>query len=114
VTDTRRYLNHAFWGVLLVGIALRFFRLGENSFWIDEVGSLRFVGASFWEVPTAALANHAFEPPVYFWLLDIMVHLFGLSEVSARAVSAIAGALTIPVVWLLLKELTRREAVAAR
>ena len=35
-----------------------------------------------------------------------------MSETSLRLVSAVAGTLTIPVAWLLIRELTRSRAVA--
>jgi len=102
-----------FWVVVTLALGLRLFQLGQNSLWIDEIASLRTIAGSFWEVAEAAMRHNAFEPPLYFWLLDIAAQLFGMSEVGVRLVSAIAGALTIPVVWLLVREMTRREDVAA-
>ena len=102
-----------FWVVVTLALGLRLFQLGQNSLWIDEIASLRTIAGSFWEVAEAAMRHNAFEPPLYFWLLDIAAQLFGMSEVGVRLVSAIAGALTIPVVWLLAREMTRREDVAA-
>ncbi|MGH7499289.1 MAG: glycosyltransferase family 39 protein [Gemmatimonadales bacterium] len=95
-----------------VGAVLRFYRLGQNSLWIDEVASLRTASEAFWSIPAAAMRHNAFEPPLYFWLLHIVERSFGDGEVSLRFISAMAGALTIPMVWLMMRELSQRRDVA--
>jgi mannosyltransferase len=42
---------------------------------------------------------------VYFWLLHLVVSLFGDSEVALRALSALAGAVAIPLAALLFRSL---------
>jgi mannosyltransferase len=91
---------------------LRFYRLGQNSLWIDEVASLRTASEAFWSIPVAAMRHNAFEPPLYFWLLHIVERSFGGGEASLRFISAIAGALTIPMVWLMVRELSQERDVA--
>jgi 4-amino-4-deoxy-L-arabinose transferase-like glycosyltransferase len=100
--------------VLIVVIAsfLRLWHLGHQSLWIDELGSLLTALPSLAEIPAQALRHDAFEPPLYFWLLHGMIHVAGPSEWALRLLSAVAGSLTVPVVWLLLREVTQRAPIA--
>jgi mannosyltransferase len=97
---------------LLVGAVLRFWHLGQQSLWADEFASLLTALPSPADIPAQALRNDAFEPPLYFWLLHGVIHLAGSSEWALRLLSAVAGTLTIPVVWLLLRDLTGRATIA--
>ena len=98
--------------IFALGAALRFFRLGQDALWSDEVASVRTSGVPFSRISEAALQHNAFEPPLYFWLLHLVSLPMGDGEVSLRFLSAAAGALTIPLVWLLAMELTGGRTVA--
>ena len=89
--------------LLAAGAALRLYRLGKNSLWIDEYASLTVARLPLSEIPSAALLGDAFEPPLYFWLLHLTIDLFGDSEFGLRLLSAAVGTLTIPVAALLIK-----------
>ena len=95
----------------LVGAMLRLYRIGSNSLWVDEFATLKIVRPPFAEIARAA-AEVSFCPPLHFWLVHGVVALLGVSETSLRLVSAVAGALTIPVAWLLIRELTRSRSIA--
>jgi len=90
-----------------IAAALRFWHLGRQSLWADEFASLLTALASPANIPAQALRNDAFEPPLYFWLLHGVMQATGPSEWGLRLLSAIAGTLTVPVVWLLLRDCTR-------
>ena len=64
------------------------------------------------DIPAAALQGNAFEPPLYFWLLHGVLSLFGTSEAGLRALSVAAGVITVPVTWLLVRDLTDRPGTA--
>jgi mannosyltransferase len=98
--------------ITAIGLALRCYRLGQNSFWTDEIASLQTASERFWAIPKAALRQDAFEPPLYFWLLHLIAAAFGDGETALRLLSVIAGALTIPLIWLLVWELSRQRQVA--
>jgi mannosyltransferase len=95
----------------LLGGVLRAYRLGANSLWIDEFATLKIISRPFPEI-LRATAEINFCPPLYFWLVHGVVSIAGVSESSLRLVSAAAGTLTIPVAWLLARELTRSRTVA--
>jgi uncharacterized membrane protein len=88
------------------GSILRFYRLGSNSLWIDEYATLRISLLPFAEIFAENLRNNSFEPPVHFWLTHGIVRILGGSEAAIRLPSSIAGGLTIPVVWLIARDLT--------
>jgi len=95
-----------------IAAALRFLHLGHNSLWIDEFASLITARAPLPLIPESALRYDAFELPMYFWLLHGIVHGYGESEWALRFISAAGGALTVPVIWLLARDLSRSVWVA--
>jgi mannosyltransferase len=95
----------------ILGGLLRAFRLGANSLWVDEFATLKIVSLPFSEILTAA-ARVNFCPPLYFWLVHGVVSVGGISESSLRLISAASGTLTIPVAWLLTRELTGSRSIA--
>jgi 4-amino-4-deoxy-L-arabinose transferase-like glycosyltransferase len=90
---------------ILLGLALRCFRLGQNSLWIDEYMSLTSAVVPFSQIPSAAIRDHGNNPPIYFYLLHLIIGSQGDGEIAVRLVSAIAGILTIPFAWLFAREL---------
>jgi mannosyltransferase len=89
------------------GSMLRFYRLGSNSLWIDEYATLRISMLPFADIFAENLSNNSFEPPIYFWLIHGLIRTLGSSEAAIRLPSAIAGSLTIPVVWLIIRDLSQ-------
>ena len=93
------------WGLVLaltlVAALLRFYDLGEASFWVDE---LDFVNAaiSMQEVGQPLLGSGYPYPraPLLTYALMASFKLFGVSEFSTRLPSALAGVLTIPLVFV--------------
>ncbi len=70
-----------------------------------------------WAVPYLAGKPFVEKPPLYYWLSALMMLTAGRlvgTTVAARAISAICGALTLGVIWLVLREyLGRYRATAA-
>jgi mannosyltransferase len=97
---------------VITAAVLRLWHLGHQSLWFDEFASLITALASPADIPAQALRHDAFEPPLYFWLLHAVVHRAGSSEWALRLLSAVAGTLTVPLVWLLIREVTQRTPIA--
>src|SRR3989344_6270995 len=105
--------------ILLLGIFLRFYKLGEvpNSLNWDEVSwgynsySIISTGrdehGSF--LPTSFKAFGDYKQPVYVYLGTIPIKIFGLSPFSVRFTSALFGSLSIALVFLLSKEIFKKE-----
>jgi mannosyltransferase len=100
--------------ILTLGLTagLRLWQLGQNALWVDELASLQTALPPLRHIPAAALLHNAFEPPLYFWLLHGIMETVGAADRDLRVLSAIAGILTVPVVWLLVRQLSRSEQVA--
>jgi len=83
--------------VTLLGLGLRFYRLSNQSLWTDEVASLETARVPLGQiVERSAVQNNS--PPTYFLLLRVLVGDSNRNiEVRARWLSALAGALSIPV-----------------
>ncbi|MBN2496242.1 MAG: glycosyltransferase [Deltaproteobacteria bacterium] len=93
--STCRYFVQLVGGLTLLGLLLRFFEIGAESYWLDETISMLFVDRPLWEIP-GYLAVKSVHPPLYFMLLHVWSALFGLSEIATRSLSAGLGAASIP------------------
>jgi mannosyltransferase len=98
--------------VLLVltaaGIFLRFYNLTFNSIWLDEAATYNFANNSLlgiWDIT----ANGEFNPPLFHWIEHFML-FFGNSEYVLRFIPALLGAFTIPLFYLIGKEMYDRNA----
>lgn len=90
--------------IALLGAALRFYGLGFRDFWLDESCSFIYVKYLFdWPEGSSLLAESTNLP--YYVLLRGWVEWWGESEISYRALSALAATLTIPMVAVLARRL---------
>lgn len=76
--------------IMVVALAIRLYKLGEWSFWGDEmITVVRAMGKSTAEP----------LPRLSVWLTSTSFTLWGIGEWSARISSAVIGALTVPVLY---------------
>jgi mannosyltransferase len=93
--------------ITVLAAGLRFFRLGEWSFWIDEIYTLNYAQNHFTSLEL--ILKHI--PPFRNWvpisviLTAQVVNQLGVSEWTARLVSAVIGVLTIPILYFPLKKI---------
>lgn len=93
--------------ITLFAVALRFYKLGAWSFWIDEIYTINHAMAHF-STPQLILEN---IPPNRNWvpisviLLAQVLNGVGVSEFSARLVAAVFGILTIPAVYFPIQKI---------
>lgn len=97
------------WLIMWVGAWLRFYRLGDWSFWIDELFTVQNGDRLFAIAAPVDLATAVVEHPTTAVLVQIAAQLFGLSEWSARLPVAILGVLTIPVLYAVAARLLNRR-----
>ena len=94
--------------ITLFAAGLRFYKLGEWSFWIDEIYTINHAISHFSSLDL--ILDHI--PPDRNWIpLSViftaqMMNIWGIQEWSARFVSAVAGVLTIPFLYLPLRRIT--------
>jgi len=90
---------------------LRYYHIGVQSFWTDEVLTLQAAKSEGWELLRYLLYDSS--PPLYYLLLRAWLHL-GESEGAVRALSMVMGVAAVPVCYLLGRELfDRRVGIAA-
>ncbi len=96
----------------LVAAALRFFRLGHQSLWIDEQFTLVAAG-----VPGRLAWRELLENvhgPLHTLAVALAASIGGTSEAMLRAPSAVAGVALVPVMaWLAARFVDRESAPAA-
>ena len=79
--------------ILLMGIILRFYGLGEQNYWYDELITLRVAEGSYSSIITGP------RPPVYLALFKLWTSLFGTSEIATRFLSILFGTVSIVLVF---------------
>jgi putative flippase GtrA len=92
-------------GALLLGAALRFGTLGAESLWNDELSSWKRSLYDNVAQVTAKSAYSDFHPPGFQIVLFYVMKLLGDSEVALRLPSAIAGVLSIGMIFMLGRRL---------
>jgi len=96
--------------IVLLGTGLRLFKIGKESFWFDEMASVRIARAA-WPGPffRELRSDDPYHPPLYFLILRQWRSLVGESEGKLRLLSAIFGVLALPVIYLIGAEMFNRR-----
>jgi mannosyltransferase len=95
-------------GLIVLGAALRFWRIGHQSYWYDESVTLQLVHLSFTGM-LGQLKHLEGTPPVYYCLAWVWTRVFGFSEAGLRSLSAVAGVSMIPMVYVIGSRLASRR-----
>jgi mannosyltransferase len=85
-------------GIIVLGAAIRFSTLGQQSFWLDEATTWGIVSHGLGHVLSTVPKTES-TPPLYYVLAWLWTQVFGTGEVGLRSFSALCGTLTIPVMW---------------
>src|SRR6188768_2284587 len=117
VLELARTRSRAFWivaGLIAVGAALRFATLGVQSYHHDEiVTASRVLRVGFGHAMDAVGFSES-APPLYYALAWIWTQITGTGPWGLRSLSAVAGVATIPVAYLIGRELrTSRTGLVA-
>ena len=94
--------------ITLFGAILRFTHLSALSLWLDEGYTAWAANHSQQDIISLIRADT--NPPLYYLLLHFWTHFFGRGEAGLRSLSALAGTLQIPIVYLIARRLLRPEA----
>ncbi len=89
--------------IVALGGFLRFYQIGSKGLWLDEAFSV-WVGWQPVGELLGWLVNVDQHPPLYYTLLHFWM-AFGDDAAAVRALSALLGSLTIPVIYLLGRRL---------
>jgi uncharacterized membrane protein len=89
--------------LVAVAAALRFTRIGQQSFWLDEAYTVDLVQRPVGDM-LSGVASTESTPPLYYVLAWLWEKVFGHGEAGLRSLSALAGTLTVPVAWRAARE----------
>jgi mannosyltransferase len=85
-------------GIVVLAAALRFWRIGHQSYWLDEAFTARIVrgdlGAMF-----DGVRHTESTPPLYYALAWLWEHVLGWHEAGLRSLSALFGVATVPAAY---------------
>ena len=96
--------------MVVAGGAARFATLGHQSFDSGETVTAARILQPSYAATFAAYSTIERSGPLYYTLAWAWAHLFGSGEVALRSLAAIFGTATIPVLYLLARELFSRRA----
>lgn len=94
--------------VALVAVVARFYDLGAESYWYDELIMARLVEMD-WGPLLREMAAET-RPPLYVLLAKAWTGVFGTSEAGARSFSAVVGVLSVPLLYEVGRRLWGRGA----
>ncbi len=96
--------THVTWlalaSIIAIAALARFLTIGDQSIWYDEAASLWFSGHSIQNIWNE-LPKHEPHPPLYYFMLNGWIAVFGDSASAVRSMSAIANLATIPLVYVI-------------
>jgi cellulose synthase/poly-beta-1,6-N-acetylglucosamine synthase-like glycosyltransferase len=87
-------------GILLIGVSLRLYKLGERSLYGDELYSIGRAQLPLPELLTVPLTLDS-HPPLYYALLHYWIDVFGTTTFHVRALTvSLAAATLVGLYWL--------------
>lgn len=96
--------------ILILGICLRLLGLNKpEGLWYDEINTYFIAKQSFPLGILHALIQRDLHFPLYYLLLHIWMNLFGDSDLTLRLLSVLFGVLTLPVAYLIGRELDGKK-----
>jgi mannosyltransferase len=84
--------------------AIRFYRLGHQSYWLDEAFTVMVIKHDFVHM-LSTIPRTEKTPPLYYMVAWLWSRVFGYGEFALRSLSALAGAATVPVAYATAKRL---------
>jgi mannosyltransferase len=107
---TRSTVLWALAGLTALGLAVRFASLGVQSYHHDEViTAARVIPGDFAEMLRQVRESES-NPPLYYVLSWGWAKAFGTGEIGLRSLTALLGAATVPVGYLIGRELASNRA----
>ncbi len=86
-------------GFTLLGLVLRFYHLGVESFWFDEADLIAQARAPALSILTSFTQAGA-NGPLYTLFLHFWIQVVGTGEAQVRVISALFGTATIPLIYV--------------
>jgi mannosyltransferase len=96
-------------GLIVIAAALRFWRIGSQSYWLDEVFTVDLVNQDLWGMLKGVRETES-TPHLYYVLAWLWEKVAGDGEGALRSLSALFGIATVPVTYLAARELFKPAA----
>lgn len=87
--------------IFLLGLFLRIYGIGSESFWLDEAYSEKISRLNLVDIVKTIIDEHENNPPFYYMLLHYWTAIFGNDEFSLRLLSALFGSMSILLIYSL-------------
>ena len=82
-------------GIVVLAAVLRFWRIGHQSYWLDEAFTARIVRGDLGSMLDGVRHSES-TPPLYYALAWLWERVFGWHEAGLRSLSALFGIATVP------------------
>ena len=110
LTSLKRRENLPLLIILFVAFVLRFYKLGHESFWCDELHCMNEADPSLHLVKLFDyLVTSDYQPPLFFLIQRGVFTILGRSDVIGRLWPAVAGVAAVWAMYRLGKEILNRE-----
>ncbi len=93
--------------IILLAGSVRFYHLAKEDIWLDEAWSIHYGQQSIYN--NIKWTVNDTTPPLYQSVLSVWIDAFGNSTFATRALSAILGILSIPLIFMLGKRMFSTE-----
>ncbi|MEA2375947.1 MAG: mannosyltransferase [Thermoleophilaceae bacterium] len=98
-----RRLPHILLALVVLAAALRFWRIGHQSYWLDESFTVHIVRDDFGGMLDGVRHTES-TPPLYYALAWLWERVSGWHEEGLRSLSALFGVATVPVAFAAARE----------
>jgi mannosyltransferase len=101
-------------GLAVLALALRFWGIASQSLWLDETLHFNLSRMPLMDMVRAVIGGADNSPPLYVAILHYVISWIGTNELALRAPSALFGAVSVVLVYLIARQLadTRTALVA--
>jgi 4-amino-4-deoxy-L-arabinose transferase-like glycosyltransferase len=96
-------------GLVVLAAVLRFWGIGQQGFWYDEADTALLVRHGLGTM-LGLIPHTESTPPLYYVLAWFWVRVVGDHEAGLRSLSALAGVLLVPVIYVTAARLVSRRA----
>jgi len=88
--------------IILLGIGLRLYGLGTESYWIDEMSTVIEGQQTVRQLLTSGRFD---QPPSYYLPFHLWIQIFGAGELSTRSFSVLTGVCSVVLIFVIGREL---------
>ncbi len=110
--EMRRGEAPILWTLAAAALGLRLFHFATQGAWLDETFTVSHSGQTLREL-FPVLVSDAAQPPLHYLVVHWMFQVVGYGVAQARLISVIAGTLSVPLAYLLVRRFTGAFAALA-